>query len=525
MKRKFSLTKMVILGLLALGLVLIISISAATFFNYKMATMDRYSKFVFSYTKVAADYIDGDVIREYEKTGKIDETYYNEVLKYLNTVIEKAELTYFYVYIPHEDQIEYIWDGENSESQAVLGAMDDYSENGYESTKKIFKKDPPEEISILNDRYGYVATALTPVFDSKGEPVAVVGADVMIHNLKEEIFRGVLYLSLIVIVSMIVFIGIYYWGNKKLVIEPIQKLNTVTSELVEKLDMEEEIHIDINTADEIESLARSFEHMHEELRAYISENNAITAEKERIETELSWATKIQANMLPSIFPAFPGRNEFDVYASMDPAKEVGGDFYDFFLIDEEHLGLVIADVSGKGVPAALFMMMAKILISIYAQEGLSPSETLAHANKAICGHNDENLFVTVWLGIMDISTGKIVASNAGHEYPIIKKKNGEFEMLQDKHCFVVGAMEEIKYKEYDFTLEKGGSLFLYTDGVPEATDNDKELFGVERMLNALNSEPEAAPEQILKNVRVSVDKFVGDAPQFDDITMLCIKLL
>ena len=243
----------------------------------------------------------------------------------------------------------------------------------------------------------------------------------------------------------------------------------------------------------------------------------------RIETELDMASSIQADMLPNIYPAFPERPEFDIYASMDSAKEVGGDFYDFFLVDEDHLCMVMADVSGKGVPAALFMMASKIILANNAMLGKSPAEILTDANASICANNREEMFVTVWLGILELSTGKLTAANAGHEYPVLQKANGKFELVKDKHGFVLGGMEGVRYKQYELLLEPGSKLFLYTDGVPEATDAKEELFGAERLLEALNEDIEASPESILKNVRAAVDGFVKEAEQFDDLTMLCLE--
>ena len=246
-------------------------------------------------------------------------------------------------------------------------------------------------------------------------------------------------------------------------------------------------------------------------------------ESSRLETELSMASSIQADMLPSIYPAFPERCEFDIYASMDPAKEVGGDFYDFFLVDDDHLCLVMADVSGKGVPAALFMMASKIILANNAMLGKSPAQILTDANAAICSNNREEMFVTVWLGILELSTGKLTAANAGHEYPVLYQPNGKFELVKDKHGFVIGGMEGLRYKEYELQLQPGSKLFLYTDGVPEATNAEEELFGPDRMLHALNENTDAKPENILKQVRSSVDHFVKDAEQFDDLTMLCVE--
>ena len=248
-------------------------------------------------------------------------------------------------------------------------------------------------------------------------------------------------------------------------------------------------------------------------------------ESSRLETELTMASSIQTDMLPNIFPAFPERSEFDVYAKMDPAKEVGGDFYDFFLVDDDHLCIIIADVSGKGVPAALFMMASLIILSNHAKMGKTPAQILTDTNETICSNNREEMFVTVWLGILEISTGKLTASNAGHEYPAIKKAGGLFEFRKDKHGLVIGGMDGMKYKNYEVQMEAGSKLFLYTDGVPEATNGNNEMFGTERTLEALNRDPDADPETILKNVRRSVDGFVRDAEQFDDLTMLCVEYM
>ena len=238
--------------------------------------------------------------------------------------------------------------------------------------------------------------------------------------------------------------------------------------------------------------------------------------------ELGIATSIQKHMLPNTFPAFPDRKEFDIYALMDPAKEVGGDFYDFFLIDETHLGLVIADVSDKGVPAALFMMASKIMVQNYAMMGYSPKEVLSRANRQICANNQEDMFVTVWLGILDLTTGIITASNGGHEKPIVKHPNGHFEILNDKHNLVVGYFADSPYTEYEIKLEKGSKLFIYTDGIPECRNNNGQ-FGMDRALETLIKYEDLSPEEICKNVLNDAMTFIGTADQFDDITMLCLE--
>ena len=240
------------------------------------------------------------------------------------------------------------------------------------------------------------------------------------------------------------------------------------------------------------------------------------------QTELNMATEIQAGMLPSIFPAFPNREEFDLYASMDPAKEVGGDFYDFFMIDDDHLGIVMADVSGKGVPAALFMMISKTVVQNFAMLGIGAAEVLNKANEALCAQNKMEMFVTTWIGILELSTGKMNCASAGHEYPAIYH-DGRFELFKDKHGLVLGGMDGAMYKDYDLELKLGDKIFVYTDGVPEATNANNELFGTDRMIDALNSKDNTSPKEVLKIVRASVDEFVGNAEQFDDLTMLCLE--
>ena len=253
------------------------------------------------------------------------------------------------------------------------------------------------------------------------------------------------------------------------------------------------------------------------------ERRELALEKERIEAELGLASKIQTNSLPKEFPPFPDRTEFDIYASMKPAKEVGGDLYDFFLIDEDHLGLVIGDVSGKGIPAALFMMVSSALLRHAAMSEKSPARTLQLVNSQICARNPEEMFVTVWLGILEISTGKLTAANAGHEYPALKKTDGRFALYKDRHGFVIGGMDGVRYRDYEILLEPGDKLFVYTDGVAEATNSAKELFGTDRMINVLQSREDGTPKEILDTVEQAVQEFAGTEPQFDDLTMLCLQ--
>ena len=317
----------------------------------------------------------------------------------------------------------------------------------------------------------------------------------------------------------------YYYYVRRILIRPLGTLHHAAMGLVEsKMEGLADFRVEVDTGDELEDLADSFQYMVAELNEYIRDLSRVTAEKERIGAELDVARHIQASMLPCIFPAFPERHEFDIFASMTPAKEVGGDFYDFFLVDDDHLAVVMADVSGKGVPAALFMMISKTLLKSAAQSGLSPKAVLEKVNDQLCENNDAEMFVTVWLGILEISTGKMKCANAGHEYPAIMRKGGDFELFKDKHGFVLAGMEGARYREYELELHAGDRLVVYTDGVPEATNGANTLYGTDRMISALNGARDGSCRQMLEALHRDVDSFVDGADQFDDITMLCIEM-
>lgn len=403
-------------------------------------------------------------------------------------------------------------------------------------TKALKEKTGLETISINGKEY-YMSS--TPMDKIGWAVVTVIDKDAtnsLTNNLISEIDRinsdstssfregaGTLSrLTVIGIVSIILIGSVYALLVANKIVKPIESM---TSDIIEgsktgKLFEMKDLY---RTGDEIEVLAESFDNLSQETKRYIDNLTSITKEKERMNTELSLATQIQAAMLPHVFPPFPERTEFDIYATMNPAREVGGDFYDFFLIDDDHLCMVMADVSGKGIPAALYMMISMALLKSSAMLSVSPSEVLTKTNEILCSGNSAEMFVTVWLGILEISTGKLTASNAGHEYPAIKHRDGSFELFKDKHGFVLGGMDISRYKDYTIDIAPGDKLFLYTDGVPEATDAYEKMFGTDRMLEALNKDENASPQKILENVENAVDEFVMDAEQFDDLTMLCIE--
>ncbi len=270
--------------------------------------------------------------------------------------------------------------------------------------------------------------------------------------------------------------------------------------------------VNVRNSSEFASLSHDINQTVSVLKGYIQ------AAEKRIEQELEFARRIQDSALPKNFH-FP-RHEFEVYATMHPAKEVGGDFYDFFFVDKNKLALVIADVSGKGIPAALFMMRSKTALRGAAESGCGPAETLRRANAMLCEGNDAEMFVTVWMGIIDLGTGVMQCANAGHEYPLLRRSGGDWEVYKDRHGLVLAAMEGVRFREYELKLNSGDQLFVYTDGIPEAINEQCEAYDLQRLVDELNAEKDQTLERLLPSVRGDIRTFVGPAEQFDDITML-----
>ena len=370
--------------------------------------------------------------------------------------------------------------------------------NTYEEQKQMYIDNG------MGDRYEEIRSSAIAAFDNE-----------MFHA------RNILVLLVVFIVAVGMIAAFSITGR---IIDP---LNTITRRVASLGVRNRQFKMEdvYRTGDEIEVLAESFAKQSALNMLYIDQIRHVTAEKERISAELDMASKIQASQLPRLFPAFPNRREFSLFASMTPAKEVGGDFYDFFMVGTDHIALVMADVSGKGVPAALLMMVARVLLKSSLQNGKGPAEALESVNNQLCESNDAGFFVTIWVAVLEISTGKGVASNAGHEHPVLRRAGGSYELVIYRHSMPVGTMEGIRFEQHEFHLNPGDSIFVYTDGVAEATNGDDELYGTERMLSALNSEPDAQPEQVLGNVMNDINGFVDGAEQFDDITMLCIRYM
>ena len=522
------------IGGIVLSLLIFFTIVSIIGYNsFTDALLSQYSDGAFLTAQTAANIVDADRMEAYAQSGGTTEEYL-EVLERMDQLCNSSGSTFIYVIQPDRSDYAHITflfstiDHNSSYTQYDFGYLRDTTNDEYrEKYRALYDLEADREL-VIRDR-GYIETdphitAMIGLKGSDGQVKAILCVqrqmDVLANARQKylnKIILALIILVVLVIAGQSLFLGRVLLRPLRLISEETKRFST------ENVMPERKLQETIRNQDEIGRLAASIDRMEERIQEYVTSITQITAEKERINTELNLAAQIQYSMLPHIFPPFPERKEFDIYASMDPAKEVGGDFYDFFLINSDHLGIVMADVSGKGVPAALFMMASKIILQSVAMLGGSAGEILTKTNDAICSSNQAEMFVTVWVGILEISTGKLTAANAGHEYPVLKRADGDFELFKDKHGFVIGGMEGIRYKEYELQLNPGDKLFLYTDGVPEATDANKDLFGTERMIEALNRGKDSSPEQVLQCVRQAVDGFVKDAEQFDDLTMLCLE--
>lgn len=537
---KISLRAKTVLGIICMSLIISATAVALSYRTYANTMDEHYQKMTMDLAETAIAMLDSEKIQQYAETLEKDE-YYDDQLEILRKLVEtNDEALYIYINVPPNG-------GSFVEGDPIYDIMDTDPEVAF----------PEEEVAYLDiaagddvvyisetEEYGWLCTAVVWMYDETGDTYAFMNVDISMNDVmadRMDFLRVVLFAILLAMVAACVILVLLV---NRFVVNPINQVARASLQYVSDRrtsegrsastgvrristgeDGEERSAIsklNIRTGDEIQALSEAIKTMELEINEYIQDLTTVTAEKERIGAELNVATQIQADMLPRIFPAFPEREEFDVYATMNPAKEVGGDFYDFFLVDDDHLAVVIADVSGKGVPAALFMVIAKTLIKNHAQNQEAPGTVFTQTNEQLCEGNDAGLFVTGWMGVLEISTGKFVYVNAGHNPPLLKRAGGTFEWLKSRPGFVLAGMEGVRYRENTLQLEPGDRLYLYTDGVTEATNSHEELFGDERLQNALNEYMDLPVEQFLPKIKECIDAFVGDADQFDDITMLAL---
>ena len=534
MKEKISgLSIKLITSVLLLSVLLCAAISYMGYREFTTVLEDEYNRSAYEIAETAKSYLDPDRLEHYLETGEIDAAYL-EIQDRLDALVVSTNSYLIYVTRLSNDYTTstYIFDAVHPDSgftRYALGYTAQDMDPAYQ--------DEVEQIMTTGERsavyfYSYTqasgahTTAGIPVKDSAGEIVAFLGVEKAMTALENARQTYVWNVMGITVLAVILFLVVYIGFLRREVVSPILTIageaRRFAEDNVARLDLLEQIR----KKDEIGTLARAIGRMETDIVQYVENLTAVTAEKERIGTELNVDTQIQADMLPRIFPPFPERDEFDIYATMTPAREVGGDFYDFFLVDQDHLAVVIADVSGKGVPAALFMVIVKTLIKNHTQTGMAPDQVFETVNRQLCENNEAGMFVTAFLGVLEISTGRFTYVNAGHNPPLAALGGRPYDWLPSKRGFVLAGLEGVRYRQQEIVLCPGDSIFCYTDGVTEALDPADALYSEARLrafFRGRDLEGRPLAEQ-LDLLRRDIAAFAAGAEQADDITMLLLRI-
>ena len=493
--------------------------------QFKQELEEMYGKVTEQFAHTAANYVNADKLQTWLEEGPDEE--WEETNQKLIEITEAAELAYAYVTTisPDYKSRTYVFDTVNSKEinstvieLGYVQSLEKKDEYYIGKLRDVMEYSKPYSMFSYKKTGGHVTSAV-PLYNSAGNVCAIMSAVKPMHEVK--IYKKNFLHSIIMyaVILTLVFVALYalllYLG----IIRPLLFVTYETSHFAEHHGELSGILKKVRNHDEIGTLAKSVEKMSSDMNRYISDLTYATAEKERLGAELNVATKIQAEMLPRVFPPYENHKEVELFASMQPAKEVGGDFYDFYMLDDDHFAVVVGDVSGKGVPAALFMVITKTLLKDTAAHEQNPAKIFEHVNTILCESNESGLFVTCWLGILNLKTGKLDFANAGHTPPLIQQE-GEIKYLTTKPNLMLAGMEGISYTKHSITLQKSDRLFIYTDGITEATNSNEELYGDERLLNLMKKIHRSSSKEILEQVRRDIDSFVQGAPQFDDITML-----
>lgn len=494
---------------------------------YRSETEEDFEKKAASYCKIAAHLTKRADIRKYSTTLAKDEDWYliKERLEFLWSA---GQSKYVYIVIPEETGYRYIWDVGFGDGVCDLGDFDEYYSGGEKVMQEAFRLQEGEWRRMVSRHpvYGYVVSVFTPVYNLDNEPVALACVDLDAEEINGDISRF-LRISIGFLVLLMIFSAVgFYMQTNTLIVKPIKKLERLAAGYV-KNQMTEGIILDpdIHTGDEIEALANALSSMSAQMCVYIADLQKAIKQKETVRAELDVSRRVQESMLPRKFPAFPELPQVDLYASMDAAREVGGDFYDFFRIDDDRIGFCVADVSGKGIPAAMFMTYAKTLLRIQSQNEEDPGDVFTTVNRILCEHNEEDMFVTAFLAVVNMKSMVMTYVNAGHCPPLFRHAGENYSYMKVRSGFILAGMDTVRYRSEQTNLLPGDELFLYTDGVTEATNEQKELFGEERLRNLANEGIGLTSKELTEKILEGITEFVGAAPQFDDITMLSFRLL
>jgi len=526
-KKRARLEFKLVLFFVTFSLGLSVVLVVFSYFITKSGYITFYSQKIQQIVAHAATFVDGDCIATYLDSGEKDSDY-AALQTQLNTIKKEYDLKYLFVFKPGNDLLTYIIEGttpgDNLAYISKLGDTDAYPAN-YKALlfADIAAKRASNYPVYEDDQYGFVTSAWAPILNANGDVVAIVEADLSMSQVLDALEQFVIQMAAIIFIGVSLSVLLLLWVVSRSVTRPIIRLTVGVAQVDSgNLDPAFEIH----TGDEIEDLAHAFIKMMGEIKRYIINLAEETTKRERMSSELAVAAQIQSDLLPNVFPAFPANSCFDIYAEMHAAREVGGDFYDFFLIGEEKLAFVVADVSGKGIPAALFMMMAKTIIKANALSGYPVNEVLGRANNTLCENNETSMFVTAFLGILDFNTGELSYANAGHNPPLIRNAQGNYEWLPVKHGFVLAGLQNVKYARQEIQLARSQRIFCYTDGVTEAVNGNQELYSDRRLIDTLNLNKDLPTiTNLIGSVTKAIDAFTAGAEQADDITLLAVEFM
>lgn len=554
-KKRISMTRMAVSISVTSSLILVVICILVSTLFFQRESIKIYEDMETSLTRSALVEVDKGVLEDLiTRTAEVVSTIDDPV-----SMRENQEADYFAKFSEIQDSDEYkkLWTQLNNSRRATISTaycisliyptkgywvyVMDSSDSNVQRCGELLLDDFNEYIRhpgmdyvgnvTFSQKYGRVRTDGVSIYtdDSKGI-YSYLTADIPIstafNNVKKFLFRTSV---VALIITALACVGVFFAVNHAAV-KPIDIMADKAEDFVDMYEDRFDSHLGTNVFEdiydgnvkELTKLSSSLRSMELEMNSYLRDIDRLAGEKARISTELDIATRIQGATIPRNFADYDKYPQFELYGDCKPAKEVGGDFYDFFMLDDDHLCLVMADVSGKGVPAALYMMVSKIAIQTRAEQGGKPSEILGYVNERLSANNTVDMFVTVWLGILTLSTGHVIAANAGHEYPVVTDESGNYVLMKDKHGFVCGGMCGLKYKDNEFDIPRGGRLFLYTDGVPENQNTKEEFYGTERMVKALNECRDMTPEATVEHMHSSLNEFADGADQFDDTTMLCI---
>lgn len=535
MKKFTGIAGKLTFGVTVFGIMLSAVCGALGYREFAAILKRQYNDSAYEIANSAKEILNPDRFDEYLSTGETDAEY-ADILDKLNILAKNSNANFIYVV-----KADFNADGTLNytylyETKPLAPGLEPYPlgyteyglKKSYADGVADIMKNGGEKMEYysVTEETGYHTTVAVAVRDSSGEPAAMLCVEKPMTRLEE---AGRTYLKAVLAgtaVTAVLFSALYVMFLRKAVINPVlDTANEVRRFALDSIPSDSLPSVRRN--DEIGVLERSIGKMENDIADYMRNLASVTAERERVSTELEVAARIQASMLPGgfngAFADFTDLNGIDISALMCPAKEVGGDFYDFFAVDGSHVAVVAADVSGKGVPAALFMAIGKTLIKDHTVSGKALDKVFGEVNDLLCGSNSEGLFITAFEGVLDLDSGEFLYVNAGHEHPFIRGRDGVFKPYRIASGFVLAGMEGIEYRCGSLMLEAGDMLFQYTDGVTEASNIGGELYGEERLADALNRNASLPPRELLPKLKEDIDAFAGAALRFDDITMICLE--